>query len=89
MIIIKMTNYVFAFSLLLMQTGIVNGDGKVLNVMGLLPITGEKWPGGGACFTAAQMAARHVNERDDILKEYKLNLTLRDGAVRIVLYLYF
>ena len=67
---------------LIMNSGLVNGVDKYLNVMGLLPMTGEKWPGGGACLTAAEMAAGHVNERDDILKDYKLRLHLRDGAVR-------
>ena len=54
---------------------------QTLNIMGLFSVTGENWPGGGACLTAAEMALRHVNERDDILPNFKLNLTWRDGKV--------
>ena len=59
----------------------VAGVLKELNVMGLFPMTGETWPGGGACLPAVEMAIRHVNARDDILKGYKMNLIWGDTMV--------
>ena len=70
------------FTILMLRTSVVYALPKQLNIMGLLPISGEKWSGGGACLTAAQMALRHVNERSDVLKEYYLDLHWRDGQVR-------
>ena len=66
----------------------IKSEEKVLNIMGLLPMTGEKWPGGAACLTASEMAARHINERHDVLKEFTLDLYLQDGAVSVDCYYY-
>ena len=54
---------------------------KDLNLMGFIPMTGENWPGGGACLPAIEMAIRHVNARSDILEAYKLNLIWKDSKV--------
>ena len=82
-----------SFLLILLLFGLMidvsGAQAKVLNIMGLLPMTGEKWPGGAACLTASEMAARHINTRSDILKEFTLNLTLQDGAVRVLYYLFY
>ena len=60
---------------------------KDLYLMGLLPMTGDGWPGGGACLPALEMAIRHVNARDDILPDYKLNLIWKDTSVSNVIFL--
>lgn len=75
-------NYLFIIPLLVLPIGNIKSELKTLNIMGLLPMTGEKWSGGGACLTAVHMALRQVNEREDILTGYKLDLTWRDGKVR-------
>ena len=59
----------------------VKAELKDINVMGLFPMTGENWPGGGACLPAVEMALRQVNARDDILKGYRLNLIWGDTKV--------
>ena len=76
------TCYLCTLSILAVKFYILRAEIKPINIMGLLPMTGEKWSGGGACLTATHMALRHVNERDDILKDYRLDLTWRDGKVR-------
>ena len=68
-------------TLVTIQFYFVRAELKPINIMGLLPMTGEKWSGGGACLTATDMALRHVNEREDILKGYELKLMWRDGKV--------
>ena len=70
------------FTLLPMIKIVLLAEIKTLNIMGLLPMSGEKWSGGGACLTAAEMALRHVNGRNDVLKDFKLDLHWRDGEVR-------
>lgn len=70
------------FTLLPMIEIVLQAEIKTLNIMGLLPMSGEKWSGGGACLTAAEMALRHVNGRNDVLKDFKLDLHWRDGEVR-------
>ena len=49
-------------------------------------MTGNVWPGGGACLTSAELALRHVNAREDILKDYKLDLTWRDSKVSTLIF---
>ena len=61
---------------------------KTLNIMGLFSVTGQNWPGGGACLPAAEMAIRHLNDRDDIFPNFKLNMIWRDGKVRVILIIY-
>ena len=58
-------------------------DKKDLYLMGLLPMTGDTWPGGGACLPPMEMAIRQINEREDILPGYRLNLIWKDTAVNI------
>ena len=50
--------------------------------MGFLPMTGKLFRGGPACLLAANMALKHVNERDDILEGFHLILEWRDSKVR-------
>ena len=76
-------NYLLVLLLLVLKITLGEDTEKPLNIMGLLPMTGEKWPGGAACLTAAEMAARHIKEQGEILKGFKLNLTLQDGAVSV------
>ena len=74
--------YVLTFYLFALRMNFITAEPKTLNIMGLFPITGETWPGGWPCLTAVNMALRHIDQRDDILKDYKLNLTWRDSKVR-------
>ena len=46
-------------------------------------MTGETWPGGGACLPATLMAVRHVNERQDLLDGYNVTYTWADTKVII------
>ena len=56
-------------------------------------MTGETWPGGGACLPAILMAVRHVNERPGLLDGYNVTYTWADTKViintpsNIILYL--
>ena len=75
-----MIKFQITISLMLVIT-LIEGEQKTLNIMGLFSVTGSNWPGGGACLTAAQMALRDVNAREDIFTDFKLNLTWRDGKV--------
>ena len=59
-------------------------DKKDLYLMGLLPMTGDTWPGGGACLPPMEMAVRQINDREDILSGYRLNLIWKDTAVNIM-----
>ena len=56
---------------------------KDLNIMGFLPMTGTMFRGGPACLLATNMAIDHVNEREDILEGFRLNLVWRDSKVSI------
>ena len=49
--------------------------------MGLLPFGGTNWPGGDALMVAAEMALEQINNRTDILAEYKLNIIKEDDQV--------
>ncbi|XP_042202554.1 gamma-aminobutyric acid type B receptor subunit 1-like [Callorhinchus milii] len=54
-------------------------DGKRrLYIGALFPMKGA-WPGGQACLPAASMALRHVNNRQDILPGYQLQLIHHDS----------
>ena len=75
-------NSLTLLAILMLRTSVLNALPKALNIMGLLPMSGEKWSGGGACLTAAEMALRHVNGRSDVLKDFYLDLHWRDGQVR-------
>ena len=57
-----------------------------LYLMGLLPMSGETWPNGGVCLPPMEMAIRHVNEREDLLPGYRLNLVWKDTAVNMLFY---
>ncbi|ELU17592.1 hypothetical protein CAPTEDRAFT_42446, partial [Capitella teleta] len=49
-----------------------------LYLAGLLPMTGV-WPGGQAMMVAADMALERINQRDDVLGDYRLNLMYGDS----------
>ena len=56
-------------------------DGKtILYIGGIFPMSGG-WAGGQGCRPAAQMALQHVNERDDILPGYHLEMIQHDSEV--------
>ena len=59
-------------------------DAKPLNVLGFLPMSGSGWTGGAMCLPAAQMATRHVNERDGLLEGYNLTYTWVDSQVGFI-----
>ncbi len=54
-----------------------------LTIVGLLPMTG-RWPGGAAILAATQLALEHVNSRQDILPDYKMQFVYKDTRVRSV-----
>ena len=54
---------------------------KKLSLLGLLPMTGSGWTGGGACLPAVQMALRHVNQRSGLLDDYSLTYSWADSQV--------
>ena len=51
--------------------------------MGLFPMTGKVFRGGKACLLGADLALRHVNDREDLLENYSLNLIWKDSKVHI------
>ena len=57
-----------------------------LNIMGFFPMTGEVFRGGKACLLGSNMALQHINQRDDILHGYRLNLIWRDSKASIFEY---
>ena len=83
-----MNIYLLFFCLVISKVFVAQAEDKTLNIMGLLPMTGNVWPGGGACLTSAELALRHVNARADILKDYKLDLTWRDSKVSAIIFNY-
>ena len=70
--------------LLVVKLSMVSAKKKDLNIMGFLPMTGKLFRGGTACLIGANMALRHINDRDDILIDFKLNHIWRDSKVRIL-----
>ncbi len=52
-----------------------------LTIVGLLPITGD-WPGGIAVLETTKLALEHVNSRQDILPDYKLEFVYDNTVVR-------
>ena len=54
---------------------------KDLYLIGFTSVTGRVWPGGGALLPAFEMAIHDINNRTDILSDYKLTLLLRDTQV--------
>lgn len=55
-----------------------------LRLLGLLPMTGNGWSGGGSCLPAVEMALEDINAREDILKDYILTYKWIDSEVRMV-----
>ncbi len=51
-----------------------------LHILGLFPITGV-WDGGQSLLNAAQLAVEDINQREDVLPGYNINLTWRDSNV--------
>ena len=62
-----------------------NVDGfksKNLTIGGIFPMSGS-WAGGQGCLPAVWMALKDVNERPDILPNYRLNMDYNDSQVSI------
>lgn len=59
---------------------------KELNIGGFFPMSGPAWSGGRAVLPVVEMAIRDVNNRPDILPDYKLTLTWKDTQVRYLLF---
>ena len=76
--------FIFGFT----SASILRQKTKDLHIMGLFPMTGTAWPGGYATKTATEMAIEEINNRSDILPEYKLNLHSVDSKVRIQEFLF-
>lgn len=54
---------------------------RELRLLGILPMSGDGWVGGGSCLPAVQMAIDDINVRDDILSEYNLTYKWIDSEV--------
>lgn len=53
-----------------------------LHIGGIFPIAGKGgWQGGQACMPAARLALEDVNNRNNLLPGYKLNLHSNDSEV--------
>ena len=55
---------------------------KTLTILGLFPMRGQ-WSGGKAMLPAVRLALEHINSRQDVLQDYKLDLVWGDTAVSI------
>ena len=51
-----------------------------LYMIGLYPFHGA-WNGGAAMLAGSQIALKQINERDDVLPNYRLNLLWNDTGV--------
>ena len=56
--------------------------------LGMFPQTGE-WAGGEAAFPAALKALDQINQREDILPGYYLNLSAYDTRVKKIFFICF
>ena len=74
--------HILVLMLWTLQQRLGTAEKKDLHIMGFFPMTGEVFRGGKACLLGSEMALRHINEREDILDNYKLNLIWRDSQVR-------
>lgn len=66
---------------LLLISYMSNTETRELRLLGLLPMTGEGWTGGGACLTAVQMALEDINAMERILVDYNLTYNWIDSKV--------
>lgn len=57
-------------------------EAKELRVLGMLPLTGDGWRGGGVCLPATQMAVEDVNAHDGLLPGYNLTYEWIDSKVK-------
>ncbi|KAH3719743.1 hypothetical protein DPMN_062614 [Dreissena polymorpha] len=62
---------------------IVTGS-KELRVLGLLPMTGNAWPGGNACLVSNKMALEDVNAFSGLLEGYNLTYAFIDSMVCLI-----
>ena len=69
--------------LLLSLSLVVLAEKKQIYLAGTFPSGGsEGWQGGQACLPAAKLALEDVNRKDDILKDYHINLADKDDEVK-------
>jgi hypothetical protein len=79
----RLTSILQGLVLLMTLLNIVNTteELKTLNAVAFLSQTGTIWPGGWACQAAMQMALDHIEDREDILDGYTINMTWTDTQV--------
>ena len=72
------------FVILLLSLSLaVLAEKKQIYLAGTFPSGGsEGWQGGQACLPAAKLALEDVNRKDDILKDYHINLADKDDEVK-------
>ena len=71
--------------ILLLSVSQVLAEKKQIYLAGTFPSGGsEGWQGGQACLPAAKLALEDVNRKDDILKDYHINLADKDDEVKNV-----
>jgi hypothetical protein len=59
-----------------------NVSGNELHIGGIFPIAGKGgWQGGQACMPAARLALEDVNNKNDLLPGFQLNLHSNDSEV--------
>lgn len=54
---------------------------RELRLLGLLPITGEIYPGGLSCLVPVKMAVDKINAHSDLLQGYTLTYEYIDNEV--------
>lgn len=59
--------------------------GGTIKLLGLLPMTGKGWVGGGSCVLPSQLAVQDINANSDILDGYTLAYDYIDTEVRLSL----
>lgn len=59
--------------------------GGTIKLLGLLPMTGKGWIGGGSCVLPCQLAVQDINANSDVLDGYTLAYDYIDTEVRFSL----
>ena len=63
--------------------GALGGQPRDLYLMGILPMTGDRWPAGDAQLLAINMALETINKRTGLLDDYRMNVLVEDSRVSV------
>ncbi len=67
-------------AMVLLEGPAIVAEKTKLHILGLYPMTGG-WAGGEALLPAAQLALKHINANDSILRDYEIVLHVGDTGV--------